>query len=300
MLPPDLHPWRTGMLRPPSLPAGGLAAPWRSGARRAAPVYHHHPAWGCQHLSSPKQGLPDWCPSHRVFSLGEVRCGGVGFPTRGTCEWHPHAGTAPWMSGPARPALRPGNSAHAMPGDGKRRRRGRAQRPQPVGGAWGRRGSLAAPGRAEGQPGRGGSAWHFCLSAGSRVAMPALPFPRQYSCFHAGTAVARLRRGCRKRMSVCFENEKTGDEGGVTLWPLNPTSLPAQGPAGHRPARRAPGGDRGVGCLWELVWWVMVPRAGSWLVAGLFLVLRVSERWPDSRLVCLQWCSANWIYKVIK
>lgn len=82
------------------------------------------------------------------------------------------------------------------------------------------------------------------LSLYHRVAMPVLPFPCQYSCFYAGTAVARLRRGCWKRTSGCFEDEKVGDETGVMLWLLNPSLLPAQRHARHRPSQRALGSDR--------------------------------------------------------
>lgn len=106
---------------------------------------------------------------------------------------------------------------------------------------------------AEGWLGQGGVRPTFFLPSGSRVAMPVAPLPCRYSRCHAGTAVSMpvlllpgyaesVGRGCR----VALRMREMGDEAGMMPCPLNPTSLPAQGPAGYGPAWGGPGGDRGV------------------------------------------------------
>lgn len=127
-----------------------------------------------------------------------------------------------------RPRLRPSSSSHTVLGNGQ--------------GKWAREVRLAgflmsgAQSPFEASKGNGAALllWEaekgICLTFLSlyhSVAMPVLPFPCQYSCFYAGTAVARLQRGCWKRTSGCFEDEKMGDESRVMLWLLNPTLLPA-------------------------------------------------------------------------
>lgn len=74
-------------------------------------------------------------------------------------------------------------------------------------------------------------------------------------------------------MSGCFEDEEMGDEAGVMLWPLNPTSLPAQGPAGGEQAVTEVWLPMGAGVMGgSLQGWVLV---GHWPCSARLALLGV-------------------------